>query len=82
MKQLNQSRLVRWRKDHGIAFTTEFESRGILWCCWITAVQKGSLLGQGTSVQIHGKQAAFEVALDELVATLRRKGYALRGNKE
>lgn len=61
-----------------MAFTTEFESRGTLWCCWITAVQQGSLLGQGSSIQVYGKQAAFDKALADLAAALRRKGHDMR----
>ncbi|MBV2148638.1 hypothetical protein KRZ98_10105 [Sphingobium sp. AS12] len=64
-----------------MAFATEFESRGTLWCCWITAVQQGSLLGQGSSIQVYGKQAAFDKALADLAAALRRKGYEMKGQE-
>lgn len=73
--------MAQWQREHGLAFATQFSSRGVLWDCWITAVQQGEVIGRGSAVQIYGKQKAFDAAMDSLAVMLERKGYYGVGDK-
>lgn len=67
--------MAQWQREHGLAFATQFSGRGILWDCWIKAVQQGEVIAQGSSIQIFGKQKAFDAAMDSLAVMLERKGH-------